>query len=58
LYPANSNHTVGPLAKVLRDLEDVPKFASWEIFPNTQELPIFDALLEGGIVCSSSFPSP
>jgi hypothetical protein len=28
LYPADSNHTVGSVAKVLRDLEDVPKFVS------------------------------
>jgi hypothetical protein len=28
LYPSNSNHIVGSLAKVIQDLKDVPKFAS------------------------------
>jgi hypothetical protein len=50
LYPSNSNHTVGSLAKVLQDLEDVPKFASQQIFPSTHASFLFDALLEGGNV--------
>jgi hypothetical protein len=58
LYPTNSNHIVGLLAKVLRDLEDVPKFVSQEFFSNTHVSPIFYALLEGAGVCSSSFPPP
>jgi hypothetical protein len=32
LYPSDSNHIVGSIAKVLRDLEDIPKFASCHIF--------------------------
>jgi hypothetical protein len=47
LYPAYSNHIVGSIAKVLRDLEDVPKFVSKEIFPITHASPLFDAVLEG-----------
>jgi hypothetical protein len=59
LYPANSNHIVGSIAKVLRDLEDVPKFVSREIFPDNHALPLFDVVLEGGEVCNSSlFPPP
>jgi hypothetical protein len=58
LYPTDSNHTVGSVAKVLRDLEDVPKFVSRQIFPDTHALPLFEALLEGGNVCNSSLPSP
>jgi hypothetical protein len=58
LYPANSNHTVDSIAKVLRDLEDVPKFVSREIFPNSHASPLFDAILEGGEVCSSSLSPP
>jgi hypothetical protein len=54
LYPANSNHTVGSIVKVLRDLEDVPKFVSREIFPDNHASPLFDAVLEGGEVCNSS----
>jgi hypothetical protein len=56
LYLANLNHTVGSIAKVLQDLEDVPKFVSREIFPDTHALPLFDALLEVGKVCNSLLP--
>jgi uncharacterized C2H2 Zn-finger protein len=58
LYPANSNHIVGSIAKVLQDLEDVPKFISREIFPNTHATPLFDALLESGEVCNSLLLPP
>jgi hypothetical protein len=58
LYPANSNHTVGSIAKVLRDLEDVLKFVSMQIFLDTHASPLFEALLEGGGVCNSSLPPP
>jgi hypothetical protein len=58
LYPANSNHIVGSIAKVLRDLEDVPKFVSREIFLDTHTSPLLYALLEGGEVCKSSLPPP
>jgi hypothetical protein len=56
LYPSDSNHTVDSLAKVLWDLEDVPKFASKQIFPNTNTSLLFNALLEGGNVYNSSLP--
>jgi hypothetical protein len=46
LYPSDSNHIVGSIAKVLRDLEDVPKYASCHIFPNTHASSLFDALLK------------
>jgi hypothetical protein len=58
LYPANSNHTVGSIAKVLRDLENVPKFVSREIFPDSHASVLFDAILEGGEVCNSLLPPP
>ena len=53
LYSANSNHIVGSIAKVLRDLEDVPKFVSRDIFLDNHTLPLFDAVLEGGEVYNS-----
>jgi hypothetical protein len=58
LYPADSNHTVGLAAKILRDLEDVPKFVLSQIFPNIHASPLFEALLEGGNVCNSLLPLP
>jgi hypothetical protein len=54
LYPTDSNHIVGSIAKVRRDLEDVPKYASYFIFPSIHATPSFDALLEGSKVCESS----
>ena len=53
LYPSDLNYTVDSLAKVLWDLEDIPKFASKQIFPNVNTLLLFNALLEGGNVCNS-----
>jgi hypothetical protein len=58
LYPADSNHTVDSIAKVLRDLEDVLKFVSRQIFPDIHASPLFEALLEGGNVYNSSLPLP
>jgi hypothetical protein len=58
LYPADSNHTVASVAKVLRDLEDVPKFVSRQIFPDSHASPLLEALLEGGNVGNSSPPPP
>jgi hypothetical protein len=51
MYPSNSNNSVDTLAEVLRDLEDVPKFASRQIFPNTHVSPLCNALLEGSNIC-------
>ena len=58
LYPTNSNHFVGSLVKVLRDLDDVLKFGSRQKFLDTHASLLFDALLEGGGVWSSSLPPP
>jgi hypothetical protein len=58
LHPADSNHTVGSVAKVLQDLEDVPKFVSRQIFPDIHASALFEALLEGGNVCNSSLLPP
>jgi hypothetical protein len=58
LYPTDSNHIVGSVAKVFRDLEHVPKFVSRQIFPDIHALPLFEALLEGRNVCNSSLPPP
>jgi hypothetical protein len=48
LYPIDSNHTVDSTAKLLRDLECVPKYASHMLFKTSWSLPLFDAPLEGG----------
>jgi hypothetical protein len=56
LYLFDSNHIVGSIAKVLSNLEDVPKCASRHIFPNSHATPLFNAHLEGSKVCKSSLP--
>jgi hypothetical protein len=53
-YSSNSNHTMDSITKLLRDLEDVPKFASCHIFSSTCALPLLDALFEGSNICKSS----
>ena len=46
LYLSDSNHIVSSIAKVLSDLEDVPKCESCHIFPNSHATPLFNAYLE------------
>ena len=53
-YLSNSNHTVDSIAKLLRDLEDVPKFVSCHIFSSTCASPLLDAIFEGNNICKSS----
>jgi hypothetical protein len=47
---------MGSIAKALRDLEDIPKYASRQIFSDSHAAPLFDALLEGSEICKSSLP--
>ena len=54
LYPSDLNHTMDLIDKVLNDYEDVSKFASYHIFPNTHTSPLFDLFLEKNKVCKSS----
>ena len=56
LYLADSNHTMGSVAKVLRDLKDVPKVVSRQIFLDIHASPHFEALFEGENVYKSLLP--
>ncbi len=58
IFPGDSNHTVGSIAKLLRDLESPPKYSSRELFTKGRSSPLFDALLEGSEVCEASLPPP
>ena len=54
IFPMDSNHTVGSIAKLLRNLELPPKYSSWELFFGSDSAPLFTALLVGAEMCTSS----
>ena len=56
IFPSDSNHTVGSIAKLLRDLEFLPKHSSRELFFGSRTAPLFTALLAGAEMCTSSLP--
>ena len=56
IFPTDSNHTIGSIAKLLRDLELPPKYSSRELFSGSGSAPLFTALLAGAEMCTSSLP--
>ena len=57
IFPDDSNHTVGSIAKLLKDLELPPKHSSRELFLGSRTTPLFTALLARAEMCTSSlFP--
>ena len=56
IFPSDSNHTVGSIAKLLRDLELPPKHSSCELFSGCRTAPLFTALLARVEMCTSSLP--
>ena len=56
IFPTDSNHTVGSIAKLLRDLELPPKYSSRELFSESGSALLFTALLAGAEMCTSSLP--
>ena len=56
IFPTDSNHTVGSIAKLLRDLELPPKYSSRELFSGSGSAPLFTTLLAGAKMCTSSLP--
>ena len=58
IFPSDSNHTVGSIAKLLRDLELLPKHSSRELFLGSRTAPLFTTLLAGAEMCTSSLPPP
>jgi hypothetical protein len=57
IYLSDSNHTVGSIAKLLRDLESPPVYSTQQLFVGGGSSPLFQALLTGADMCegSSSF---
>ena len=58
IFPSDSNHTVGSIAKLLRDLELSPKHSSRELFSGSGTALLFTALLAEAKMCTSSLPPP
>jgi hypothetical protein len=58
LYPADSNHTIGSFARLLRDLEKPPAYSSGLLFENTGSTPLYEAVMDGKDVCLHSLPEP
>jgi hypothetical protein len=54
LYPGDSNHTLGSVAKLFRDLEKPPASSSRVLFKNSGSTPLFDAVLKRNEVCIDS----
>jgi hypothetical protein len=56
IYPSESNHTVGSIAKLLRDLESPPVYSTRQLFAGGGSSPLFQALLTGVDMCEASLP--
>ena len=50
----NSNHTMGSIAQLLRDLESPSRHSSRQLFPGRRSFPLAKALLEGSKICDDS----
>ena len=55
IFPTDSNHTVGSIAKLLRNLELPSK---QELFSGSGLAPLFTTLLVGTGMCTSSLAPP
>jgi hypothetical protein len=58
IYPNDSNHIVGSIAKLLRDLESPLVYSTWQLFVGGGSSPLFQALLSGVDMCEDSFLTP
>ena len=57
IFPTDSNHTVGSIARLLRDLEAEPKYSSRHLFATNDPIhPLSRAVLEGHEICEESLP--
>ena len=56
IFASDLNHTVGSIAKLLRDLELLPKHSSYELFSGSRTTPLFTTLFVEAKMCTSSLP--
>jgi hypothetical protein len=58
IYPSDSNHTSGSIAKLLRDLESPPLYSSRQLFVGAGSFLLSQALFTGADMCDSFLPPP
>ena len=59
IYPTDSNHTIGSIARLLRDLEGVPRNSSCTLFSiEDNQSALTKALLNGVVTCLDSLLPP
>ena len=58
IYPSDSNHTIGSIAKLLRDLESPLVYSTRQMFVEGGSSPLFQALLIGAAMCEGSLLPP
>jgi hypothetical protein len=58
IYPSDSNHTIGSIAKLLKDLESLPMYSTRQMFVGGGSSPLFQALLIRVAMCEGSLPPP
>ena len=56
IFPSHLKHNEGSIAKLLRDVELLPKHSSRELFSESRTAPLLMALLAGATMCTSSLP--
>jgi hypothetical protein len=56
IYPSDSNHTVGSIVKLLRDLESPLVYSTRQLFAGGGSSPLFQALLTEADMCEASLP--
>ena len=54
LFPHDSNYTIGSMAKLLRDLELLPKSSSRELFMGSRSSNLLKIVLSGAEMCQTS----
>ena len=52
IFPTDSNHIVGSIAKLLKDFELPPKYSLRELFSGSGSAPLFTALLARAKMCT------
>ena len=58
IYPSDLDHTVGSIAKLLRDLESLPMYSTRQVFVGGGSFPLFQALLTRVAMCEGSLLPP
>lgn len=59
IFPTDSNHTIGSIAKLLRDLEQPPRNSSRKLFSvEERQSPLTKAVLNGSDMCLDSLLPP